>query len=70
MSSDEPVRIAANLLVGFASALREAGLPVDQARTATFLAAIRACRLCSRAALARIGRVTLTSSPDDFPICD
>lgn len=70
MSSDEPVRIAANLLVGFASALREAGLPVDQARTATFLAAIRACRLCSRAALARIGRVTLTSSPDDFPIFD
>ena len=65
-----PVVVAADLLAGFPSALREAGLPMIPGRAANFLRAARICRLREIADLARAGRVTLTASPDEFPIFD
>lgn len=61
---------AAELLAGFPGALREAGLAVDPARAATFLAATRAVPLRSLADLSRAGRVTLTGSHEDFATYD
>lgn len=60
--------IAADRLAGFPPALREAGLSVDPGSAADFLRAVRLCRLHGIADLQRIGRVTLTNSPNDFPI--
>lgn len=68
--SVEPRLVAADLLAGFPSALREAGLAVDPGRAINFLRAARVSRLCRISDLARAGRVTLTSSPDDFAIFD
>ena len=48
---------AEELLAGFPAALRAAGLPVDPARGADFLRAVRCARLRDVADLARIGRV-------------
>lgn len=64
------ISIAADLLTGFAAALREAGLMVDPGRAEAFLRAVIACRLRDPADLSRIGRVTLTGSPEDFPVFD
>jgi uncharacterized protein with von Willebrand factor type A (vWA) domain len=61
---------AADLLTGFATALREAGLAVDSSRTAAFLAAVSACRLRGLRDLSSVGRITLTSTPEDFPVYD
>jgi uncharacterized protein with von Willebrand factor type A (vWA) domain len=61
---------AADLLTGFPSALRQAGLSIDPTRAATFLAATRALPLRSLADLARAGRVTLVGSKEDFPVYD
>jgi uncharacterized protein with von Willebrand factor type A (vWA) domain len=61
---------AERLLAGFPAALRAAGLPVDPARGADFLRAVRAARLRDAADLARVGRVTLTGSREDFPVYD
>jgi len=62
--------VASDLLTGFPAALREAGLPVDPGRTLAFLRATATCRLHDIHDLARLGRVTLTGSPDDFPVFD
>ena len=61
---------AEKLLLGFPRALRDAGLAVDPARTASFLRACKAMPLQSLGILSRLGRITLTGSPDDFPIYD
>src|SRR6185295_9939449 len=58
------------LLLGFPRALRDAGIAVDPARTTSFLRACKAMPLRSLSVLSRIGRITLTGSPDDFPIYD
>ena len=65
-----PGAIAADLLAGFPGALRQAGLPVDPGRAITFLRAVRVSRLGGVEDLARTGRVTLTGSPEDFPVYD
>ena len=65
-----PTAIAAEMLTGFPAALREAGLAIDTGRTEAFLRATATCRLRNVQDLARIGRVTLTGSPDDFPVFD
>lgn len=69
-TSPSPVDTAETLLAGFPGALREAGLPIDPNRVATFLAAAARCRLQTARDLASMGRVTLTGSPDDFPVFD
>lgn len=61
---------AEELLLGFPRALREAGLAVDPARTTNFLRACKAVPLQSLAVLSRLGRITLTGSPDEFTIYD
>ena len=61
---------AERLLLGFPRALRDAGLAVDPARTTGFLRACKAMPLQSLAVLSRLGRITLTGSPDEFPIYD
>jgi uncharacterized protein with von Willebrand factor type A (vWA) domain len=65
-----PALIAAELLAGFPAALREAGLAIDPGRAVCFLQAARIAPLRRMSDLARIGRVTLTGSPADFPIYD
>jgi uncharacterized protein with von Willebrand factor type A (vWA) domain len=65
-----PALIAAELLAGFPGALREAGLAIDPGRAVCFLQAARTAPLRRISDLARIGRVTLTGSPADFPIYD
>ncbi len=61
---------AERLLLGFPRALREAGLAVDPARTTSFLRACKAMPLQSLSVLSRLGRITLTGSPHEFPIYD
>lgn len=61
---------AEKLLLGFPRALRDAGLAVDPARTTSFLRACKAVPLQSLSVLSRLGRITLTGSPDEFPIYD
>lgn len=70
MTSAASVTAASELLAGFPRALRRAGLAVDAGRAADFLKAARLCRLDSLADLARIGRVTLAASHEDFPTYD
>jgi uncharacterized protein len=69
-SIKESVSVAADLLTGFPAALREAGLMVDPGRAEAFLRAVTVCRLNGHGDLSRIGRVTLTGSPEDFPVFD
>lgn len=59
---------AADLLAGFPPALREAGLTIDPGAAADFLRAVRLCRLRNIVDLSRVGRITLTNGPDDFPV--
>ena len=61
---------AERLLLGFPRALRDAGLAVDPARTTSFLRACKAMPLQSPSVLSRLGRITLTGSPDEFSIYD
>ncbi len=70
MTPVSSVAAATKLLAGFPPALRRAGLAVDARRAADFLEATRLCRLDRLADLARIGRVTLTVSYEDFPTYD
>ena len=65
-----PAAVASDLLTGFPVALREAGLMIDPGRTRAFLSATARCRLRDIGDLARLGRVTLTGSPEDFPVFD
>jgi uncharacterized protein with von Willebrand factor type A (vWA) domain len=69
-SRSRPALIAAELLAGFPAALREAGLAIDPVRAVCFLQAARTAPLRRISDLARIGHVTLTGSPADFPIYD
>ena len=62
--------LAQKLLLDFPRALRAAGLTIDPARAANFLAAINCVPLRDLSDLARAGRVTLTSSPAEFPVFD
>lgn len=61
---------AQELLLGFPRALREAGLAIDPARAENFLRAVSRVPLLGLADLARAGRITLTSSPAEFPAFD
>jgi len=70
VSGERTIGVAADLLAGFPAALREAGLAIDTGRTEAFLRATATCRLRNIQDLARLGRVTLTGSPDDFEIFD
>lgn len=54
-------------LVGFTHALRRAGLPVDQHRTAAFLAALDCLDLTDPLNLYWAGRLTLCAQADDLP---
>ena len=63
----EAVREAAETtLVGFARALRAAGLPVSQDRTQAFLTAVAAVGLDDPGGVYWAGRATLTAEPDHF----
>jgi uncharacterized protein len=66
----QPADLAANLLTGFPAALREAGLIMDPGRAEAFLRAVTVCRLRGYGDLARLGRITLVGSTEDFPIFD
>jgi uncharacterized protein len=57
-------------LVGFTHALRRAGLPADQHRTAAFLAAVSCLDLTDPANLYWAGRLTLCAQADDLPNYD
>jgi uncharacterized protein with von Willebrand factor type A (vWA) domain len=54
-------------LVGFTHALRRAGLPADQHRTAAFLKAVDLLDLTDPANLYWAGRITLCAQADDLP---
>lgn len=70
MATGATVARAAELLAGFPSALREAGLAVDASRAATFLLAARIAPLRNLADLSRAGRVTLVGSHENFATYD
>lgn len=57
-------------LIGFARALRAAGLPVTADRERTFLAAVRHVGLHERRGVYWSGRATLTGSPSDIECYD
>lgn len=61
-----PVHAADELLVGFARALRAAGVAVTMDRTQAFLAAVAAVGIGDRRATYWAGRATLCSCPDDL----
>lgn len=66
-SPPAPLRTAADqLLVGFARALRSAGLPVTQDRTRAYLEATSLVGLEDQLATYWAGRATLCSGPDDL----
>ena len=54
------------VLIGFAHALRAAGLGITQDRTASFLQATGIVGAVDRAAVHRAGRATLCAGPDDL----
>jgi hypothetical protein len=60
------VHAADEILLGFARALRAAGVPVTQDRSQGFLAAVAAVGADDRQATYRAGRATLCGSPDDL----
>ncbi len=67
MSIQAPPRNAADeLLLGFARALRAAGVPVTQDRAQAYLAAVTVVGLGDRKAVYWTGRATLCGSPDDL----
>jgi uncharacterized protein len=57
-------------LVGFAAALREAGLPADAQRVQAYLSAVRAVDVADPDQLYWAGRLTLCAEPDDLPRYD
>ncbi|TNC21180.1 vWA domain-containing protein [Amycolatopsis alkalitolerans] len=57
-------------LVGFATALREAGLPAGPQRVHTYLEAVQSVDLADINNLYWAGRVTLCADPDDLPRYD
>jgi uncharacterized protein len=57
-------------LVGFAAALREAGLPCDAQRVQAYLAAVELVDAADPAQLYWAGRLTLCAEPDDLPRYD
>ncbi|MGH3879643.1 MAG: vWA domain-containing protein [Actinophytocola sp.] len=57
-------------LVGFAAALREAGLPADAHRVQAYLGAVRAVNVADPDQLYWAGRLTLCAEPDDLPRYD
>jgi len=57
-------------LVGFAGALRAAGLPCDGQRVRTYLGAVREIDLAEPSQLYWAGRLTLCAEPDDLPCYD
>lgn len=63
-------RVPVEWLLGFARALRGAGLAVTADRERTFLAAVAEVGLADRHAVHAAGRATLTASPDDAAIYD
>jgi uncharacterized protein len=67
-SSDTPDPLAG--LVGFAAALREAGLPCDAHRVQAYLSAVREIDLAEPNQLYWAGRLTLCAEPDDLPSYD
>jgi uncharacterized protein len=62
----EAVREPDEILLGFARALRAAGVPVTHDRTQGFLAAVAVVGLGDAAATYVAGRATLCASPDDL----
>jgi uncharacterized protein len=57
-------------LVGFAAALRAAGLPCDAHRVQAYLGAVREIDLAEPSQLYWAGRLTLCAEPDDLPRYD
>ncbi|HWM03903.1 MAG TPA: VWA domain-containing protein [Actinophytocola sp.] len=57
-------------LVGFAAALREAGLPADAQRVQAYLRAVRQVDIADPDQLYWAGRLTLCAEPDDLPRYD
>ncbi|MBB3051682.1 hypothetical protein FHS23_002711 [Prauserella isguenensis] len=57
-------------LVGFTTALREAGLPCDRHRVRTYLDAVERVDVGDAAQLYWAGRLTLCADPDDLPRYD
>ncbi|WP_236788963.1 VWA domain-containing protein [Amycolatopsis sp. GM8] len=57
-------------LVGFATALREAGVPAGPQRVHSYLEAVQSVDLADIANLYWAGRVTLCADPDDLPRYD
>lgn len=66
-SSERAPRAMTGLL-GFARALRHAGLACDSNRVRTFLDAVETVGVADRDALYWAGRVTLCAEPDDLPV--
>src|SRR5690242_21230820 len=65
--SQAPLRHDADeLLLGFARALRAAGVPVTQDRTRSYLEAVSLVGLDDQRATYWAGRATLCSAPDDL----
>jgi uncharacterized protein with von Willebrand factor type A (vWA) domain len=66
VAAPETVREADEILLGFARALRAAGVPVTQDRAQGYLAAVALVGLGDAAATYVAGRATLCASPDDL----
>lgn len=69
-NGDAPREAAETTLVGFARALRSAGLPVTQDRTQAFLVAVAKVGFDDQNGVYWAGRATLTAEPDHFPLYD
>ena len=65
-SLEAAVRDPDEVLLGFARALRAAGVPVTQDRAQGYLAAVAMVGLADAAATYVAGRATLCASPDDL----
>ena len=65
-STTDWVRGADEVLLGFARALRAAGVPVTQDRAQGFLAAVALLGLDDQRATYAAGRATLCAGPDDL----
>ena len=66
MTMTAPVHEGDEILLGFARALRAAGVPVTQDRTHGFLAAVALLGLDDQRATYQAGRATLCAGPDDL----
>ena len=64
----ETVREPDEILLGFARALRAAGVPVTHDRTQGYLAAVAMVGLDDATATYVAGRATLCGSPDDLAL--